>query len=82
MPKKLFGAARFPRQCAICTCFYAVKRAAKTAAKTFVQEGVFSNRRQTVGQSAHVTDHRGLFTVVGVIPRANYKKGIACKSPD
>jgi len=54
MPKKLFEVARFSRQGAIRTCFYGVKRAAKTSAKTFLQEGVLSNDRQMVGQIAHL----------------------------
>jgi hypothetical protein len=54
MPKKLFEVARFSRQGAIRACFYDAKRAAKTSAKTFLQDGVLSNDWQTVGQITHL----------------------------
>jgi hypothetical protein len=61
MPKKLFGGGRFSRQGAIRACFYGVKRAAKTSAKTFLQEAVFQKCRQTGSQIAQLTGERGLF---------------------
>jgi hypothetical protein len=61
VPKKLFDGGRFSRQSAFRAVISAAKRAAKTSAKTFLQEAVFQKCRQTDSQIAHLSGERGLF---------------------